>query len=48
MSNRNRKIKKAANATAETRLKRLELATAIISLLNTLFNLIEKIIDKLK
>lgn len=47
MSNRNRKIKKSGNATAETRLKRLALATAIISLINTILNIVEKIIDKL-
>lgn len=47
MSNRNRKIKKAANATAETRLKRVALATAIISLIDTALHLIEKVIDML-
>ena len=47
MSNRNHKIKKSGKANTEPQLKRLAFATAIISLLDTILHIVEKIIDRL-
>ncbi len=46
MSNRNRKLK-SGKANTEPQLKRLAFATAIISLIDTILHIIERIIDRL-
>ena len=47
MSNRNRKLKSGKANTEEAQLKRLAFATAIISLIDTILHILEKIIDRL-
>ncbi len=46
MSNRNRKLK-SGKANTEPQLKRLVFATAIISLIDTILRVLERIIDRL-